>query len=142
MGRWDITGIKNMKKSIFTLLLFFAFSLFSYAQDAKTSCKMPGTYDYVSADFYKGRSEGTGKIRLTNQATIPVLEIKVKVTCELDSHIDSQGNNYGTSWKTVTLYDRTVYGVPAQDYKDIEFEMPKYQGIRNIKIEIGNPICK
>ena len=93
MGRWDITGIKNMKKSIFTLLLFFAFSLFSYAQDAKTSCKMPGTYDYVSADFYKGRSEGTGKIKLTNQATIPVLEIKVKVTCELDSHIDSQGNN-------------------------------------------------
>ena len=127
-----------MKKLIITLLSIFALSLVSYAQVAKASCKMPGTYDYMSADFYKGASQGTGKIRISNQAAIPILEVKVKVTCEYrDAH-----NEWNVNWQSKTLYDRTVYGVPAQDYKDIEVTMPKYTDIRNFKVEIGNPICK
>lgn len=127
-----------MKKIIFTLLTIFAFSLMSYAQDAKASCKMPGTYDYMSADFYKGGSEGKGKIRITNQASIPILEVSVKVTCDYRDN----NNQWNVNWQSETLYDRTVYGVPAQGYKDIEVEMPKYTAIRNFRIEIGNPICK
>lgn len=120
----------------------FAFSLISYAQDATASCRMPGAYDYVSADFYNKGSENTAKIRFTNSAAVPVLSLKVKITCELDSHIDNNGNVWGTSWKTVTLFDKTVYGIPASsNNKTIEFQMPKYQGIRNIKVEIGNPVC-
>lgn len=127
-----------MKKIIFTLLSIFAFTFVTYAQDAKASCKMPGTYDYMTADFYKGQSQGDGSIRISNQASVPVVEVKVRVTCE---YFDAN-NEWGANWTETTLYNQTVYGVPAQGYKDIKVRMPKYTKIRNFKVEIGNLICK
>lgn len=131
-----------MKKILITLLAVVAFSTASFAQDAKGTCKFPGTYDYVCADFYKGDSGEKGHIRLSNQAQVPVLEIKVKITCEIDLHHDEKGNVWQRHYESQVIYNETVYGIPAQDYKDIYFTMPKYDGIRNIKIEVGNLICK
>lgn len=131
-----------MKKIVLSLFAIIFVSIASYAQDASGNCKFPGSYDYVCVDFYKGPSEGTGYFRISNQSSIPLLELQVTIVAEIDSHIDSKGQVWSSNYNTQTLYDSKVYGIPAGKHTDVEVSMPKYQGIRNIKVSVGNLICE
>lgn len=131
-----------MKKIALTLFALLFMSIVSYSQDASGNCKLPGAYDYVNVDFYKGPSEGTGYFRISNQSSIPLLELQVTITAEIDSHIDNNGNVWSSNYKTQTLYSQKVYGIPAGKHTDVDVRMPKYQGIRNIKVTVGNLICE
>lgn len=132
----------KMKKIILALLAIMFVSAFSYAQDASGNCKLPGEYDYVCVDFYKGPSEGRGYFRISNQSYTPLLELQVTITAEIDSHIDENGNVWSSNYQNKTLYNGKVYGVPAGKHTDVDVSMPKYQGIKNIKVSVGNLICE
>ncbi len=148
---------KKMKKIFLFVVSLFCITMAVNAQDASGSCKLPGTYDYVNVDFYKGSSNGEGNIVLSNQTSTGqyITEIKVQVTAEIlyDYEEEYKGTYTGGTpiyqknknkplWKTVTLFNDKIRGISANETRRQTVSMPKYYDIRNIEVSVGNLICK
>lgn len=136
---------KKMKKLFLFVVSLFCITVAVKAQDASGNCKMPGAYDYVNVDFYKGPSRGEGNFIVSNQTSTGqyITEIKVTITAEVEQyvlHYDGTGNR--NEWKTVTLYDDKVRNIPANATPSVKVRMPEYSRIRNIQVSVGNLICK
>lgn len=138
----------KMKKYIFIFMLLSSFSAITFAQDASAGCKLPGTYDYVNVDFYKGYSNDYGSFTISNQSSdYFVTEISVRITCEIMTCWEGE-DNYGrpetkcSRWKEVTLYSNKVRKLGQNDDATISVKMPEYENIRNIKVSVWNLNCK
>jgi len=130
------------------MVALICFGATSKAQDASGSCKLPGTYDYVSVDFYKGESRGMGNLTYsvqTNEFT-SLNEVKVVVKasiCTKKGSKDQNGNIKEESvWETCTLFDDKLRDIPANRTNTMDIKMPFYYAIKNITVTVNNPICK
>lgn len=138
-----------MKKILLFVVALFCLTVAMNAQDASGSCKLPGTYDYVNVDFYKGQSRGEGNIVLSNQTSTGqyITEIKVVLTAEIGYEYKDVYNNGRVvgkelQWKTVTLFNDKIRGISANETRRQAVTMPLYYDIKNINISVGSLICK
>ena len=110
------------------------------AQDASGDCKLPGTYDYVSVDFYKGESNKQGQLTYSVQtnefAYLNEVKVVVKATILIKlGKKDSNGNlTEEPVWEEVTLFNDKLRDIPVNktNYKNVQ--MPSYYKIKNICI--------
>lgn len=144
---------RTMKKVLLFVMALFCLTVIVNAQDASGSCKLPGAYDYVNVDFYKGQSRGEGDIVLSNQTSTGqyITEIKVVLTAEIGYEYEDvyeapgkRGRVIGRElkWKTVTLFNDKIRGISANETRRQAVTMPFYYEIKNIEISVGNLICK
>lgn len=138
-----------MKKLFLFVVSLFCITMAVNAQDASGSCKLPGTYDYVNVDFYKGPSQGKGNFILSNQTSTGqyITEIKVQITAEILYEYEHEyaGNRPTSSkplWKKVTLFNDKVRNIAANATPTVNVSMPFYYEIRDIQVSVGNLICK
>lgn len=139
-----------MKKIVLLLVSLFCISMAVVAQDASGSCKLPGTYDYVSVDYYRD-----GHLAVSNQSEIKITQLHIKVTCmETQRRPDVSGDVPIQSQRTLvdqTFYDiaknqttRITDGVKAcSTYERINRNGETVEITRDsFSIEVGNAICK
>lgn len=149
-----------MKKIVFVLIAVMGFCFSMNAQDGSASCKLPGTYDYVSVDFYKGKSQGMGNLTYSVQSNdISTLnEVKVVVKADImtekarKEEAGYKEDEYGrlirqykevpAVWKHKVLFDGKLRDIPVNRTNKIDVEMPFYHEIKNISVSVSNPICK
>jgi hypothetical protein len=123
-----------MKRFLMILIAIACVGISVKAKDGQGSCVVNNTNDYASVNFYKGDSRGKGNfiIVYSTSGENPLVSVGVTITAEI---------MYG-GWKTVTLYDETLYGIPANQTKTVKVKMPYYQDIKNIQVTVNNPVCK
>ena len=119
-----------MKKVLFILIAIVCFEFSADAQDATGTCLLPGGEQYAQVNFYKGASNSTAFFNVSSDRAMTTL--KVVIEAEI----------LWGSWKKVKLYDDTVYDIPKRQTIKVEFQMPQYSDIRNIRVSAGNPVCK
>ena len=112
--------IKAMKKHLFLFCCIFSFCISAFAVDppkASYRCKLPGTYDYVTIDYYN-EGKGEGSIVFCNQSNMPIVRMHVKVEVT-DEWYETEKNpqNYRESRKvlkkkTVVLCDDVFTDIP------------------------------
>jgi|GEM_PF-5137439 len=100
------------------------------AQDGTGNCLFPGGEEYAQVNFYKGASGGEAFFNVSSERAISTLKVVIKAEIAWGG------------WKEVILYDDTVYDIPKQQTKKVEFKMPNYTNIKNITVTAGNPVCK
>ena len=124
----------KMKKNLIILISIIVFGVNVNAKDGQGSCVVNGTNDYASVNFYKGNSGGEGNfvIVYSTSGEKPLASADVTITAEI----------YWGGWKSVTLYDETVYGILPNQTKNETVSMPKYTDIKNIKVFVKNVVCK
>jgi hypothetical protein len=130
----DNKKIKQMKRFLMILTAAICVGIGVNAKDGQGSCTVNNTNDYASVDFYKGGSGGTGNFTIVygTSGDKPLASATVTITAEI----------YYGSWRMETLYDGTVYDVPANQTKTVNVKMPNYTDIRNIQVTVSNPVCK
>lgn len=70
-----------MKKHFLLLCCMIAFGLSVFANDppkATYRCKLPGTYDYVTVDYFN-EGKGQGYLVFANQSNMVITRMRVKV---------------------------------------------------------------
>lgn len=137
-----------MKKVLVLLVALVCFGATAKAQDASGSCKLPGTYDYVSVDFYKGESNGMGNLTYSVQTNefASLNEVKVVVKAKICTKQGSKDRDGKITeepvWETYTLFDDKLRDIPTNRTNTKNVPMPKYYVIKNISVTVSNPICK
>lgn len=125
---------------------------FIYAQKATGSCNLPGSSSYVKVGYYDD-----GHLAVSNQSSIPLAEIHVRVICtaswkERQDGTDSRTGNPISRWvdksKEITLCDQDYYNIPTLQTISITDGVQKPNvGINgatysNFRVSVGNLICK
>ncbi len=98
-----------MKKHILLLCCMIAFGLSVFANDppkATYRCKLPGTYDYVTVDYFN-EGKGQGYLVFANQSNMVITRMRVKV--EVTDYWDAtESYNYQDEFGTWQRGERTV----------------------------------
>lgn len=151
-----------MKKHIFLFCCIFTIGLSAQAVDppkATSRCKLPGTYDYVTVDYYN-EGKGLGYLVFSNQSNMVITRMRVKV--EVTDVWQEQETSYNqwlgeteTRWvtktKTHVLCDDVFYDIPYnRSEKRTNSERGPVKGGREkegheytYKVTIvDDPICK
>jgi hypothetical protein len=127
-----------MKRILMILIAIACVGISVNAKDGQGSCVVNNTTDYASVDFYKGGSLGKGNfiIVYSTSGENPLTSVNVTITAEIKKAT-------GYDWESVTLYDETLYGIPAnKSLPSIEVKMPQYNDIKDIQVTVKNPVCK
>lgn len=132
-----------MKKIILSIIAVIGVMLNTFADGESTSCKIPGTNDYVEVTAYADEN-GNGSYIISNGSSRPLVSLRVTITAEV-----SDVYNWGAQWTTRTIYSQN-YTEVVPPYQSVSvpftFKAPRIKksnggGIGALTITIGNPSC-